>query len=130
MNRSRITRLRDLIAGLPAERVNMANFAAPGVHDAAAMLDDGCGTPACICGWGAALLGMTDHLKVAPSAETHVARWLGLSEYQANDLFYPVGYDGGHYGQAEAVGVLDFLLETGEVRWPALPVEGHEGERE
>lgn len=107
MNRENIKRVRDHIAGLPPEQVNMGTF----------LREKSCGTVACIAGWAQQLSGVRD------TQRCHFD-WLGLTDKHYG-LYVPEGWfsDAGltdekrRYPKSRVVAVLDHLLETGEVDW-------------
>lgn len=124
MNRKNIQKVRDHIAGLNPKRFNMALWAAErdGDDDVAPVrLKHDCGTCGCIGGWTDAIFRTPRSKMGAESA----GRALGLTEDQAQALFFPWGFPWGvndgddweNIKPAHAVRVLDHLLATGEVDW-------------
>lgn len=120
MNRKNVKLVRDHIAKLSPARFDMrslhivngykANF---GIPNDRILID--CGTAACIAGWTNAILGNPDS---EYDDATDAAARLGLDEREADDLFTPRGFDvKGRFTRAQAVAVLDHLLETGKVDW-------------
>lgn len=119
MNRENITKVRDVIAALPAHKFDMRWLArwekrSPELQPANRSIVHACGTVACIAGWTNAIFG--DPKDYEDDASTAGQR-LGLKWGQGGDLFCPEGFSQGNYTQAQAVRVLDILLETGEVDW-------------
>ena len=117
MNRENITKVRDVIAGLPSAEFDMRDW---GNHE--------CDTAACIGGWTARVV-----LNDRSLTERVCGDALGLTVGQRSTLFYPRGIelpDGGYWSPydatpTQAVRVLDHLLATGEVDWNvALAVGG------
>jgi len=120
MNVENIKRVRDHIAGLPAERFNMDCWAVgagqtfPFQLGAEAFLSD-CGTCGCIGGWTNAVFR-----EGVLYSQHAAAKRLGLNEETADALFFPDQAITGSYDTItipEAVAVLDHLIETGEVDW-------------
>jgi len=76
-----------------------------------------CGTVACICGWANHLIGSQD-----PTDDAAAAEFLGLSEDNMLELFYPgsiralnsLVYDA---TPAQAVRVLEILRDEGIIDW-------------
>lgn len=123
MNRERLTILRDHLASLPDERVNMV----------ALMLDEQgrsqayqkeprallahCGTAACIAGWANALFGNRRIKQGAEDAEIY----LGLTEEQSVALFEPEGFDiPDEYSRSDAIAAIQSMLDSPDD--DALPV--------
>jgi hypothetical protein len=95
------------------------------------------GTVACIAGWAATLAYEGDFTRVIGRGSNAIAEkardWLGLSEGEASQLFYPWGETGvrflGDLTVKQAVRTLRLLAVTGKVDWaaamkgdePALP---------
>lgn len=117
MNRENITKVRDVIAALPAERFDMSDWLNDYPNETFGRALKDCGTAACIGGWA---VGVLKPRTRASSWEipSIARRILGLSLDQADKLFQPVPCDDRHLlTPAQAVRVLDILLETGEVDW-------------
>lgn len=117
IERTNMRRLRDMIAGLPAERFDMSES---GEWEDAGAGD--CGTAACIGGWARALLRRHVYSidELAPD--------LGLTKREATALFYPGSGDSmwapmsdgrSPYDAtpAQAANVLDHYLATGRIDW-------------
>lgn len=118
MNVENIKKVRDLIASLPPERFNMRRLASRSrgreLRDVR-RIQHSCGTAACIAGWTNAIFCPEN--KNADTREASIA--LGLY-YIDHMLFMPFGYFDGPVSKAtpaQAVAVLDRLLETGGVDW-------------
>ena len=112
MDIPRVTQLRDFLATLPPSSFDMSIW---GTYES-------CNTAVCIGGWAVRLF----NLKQPPlrglfvkliAGEKLVADHLGLTEDQADALFYPPNYKDHYYPLQQAVAVLDHLIETGEVDW-------------
>lgn len=109
--RERVAYLRDFLRALPAARFDMQQSGS--YADARA---GECGTASCIGGWARAIFQM-------PVSLAEVAEALGLSDGQADDLFYPVGDmrngEGAIFSRdpMNAVAVLDHYLATGKIDW-------------
>jgi hypothetical protein len=97
-----------------------------------------CGTVACIAGWSRAIRqgSVPEVARTLPLFEPEPEiEWLGLSEDDAEELFYPDRYatdevlDLGDVTTAQAVAVLRHLAETGEVDWSIASAQ-HEGNGE
>lgn len=121
INVENIKKVRDHIAAVDAKRVNMqvwaSNKADPAQlpSDVVPTLLHDCGTCGCIGGWTEALLGRSIKGDGAVMIEEDVGELLGLDDRGAWKLFYPRDIE--NRTQAEAVAVLDRLIETGEVDW-------------
>jgi len=76
MNRERLTILRDHLASLPDERVDMRHI----------RTERECGTVCCIAGWA-------NELRGEPSGTDSAAKWLGLTMDQRSVLFYAELFD-------------------------------------
>lgn len=128
LNIPNIKRVRDVIAGLPDERFDMRDLYRKNGEEThptsagAGSLVRECNTAACIAGWTVALLAPEE----ARAADAVTAMYLlGLDERQRGALFMPPGYhQAGRYSRAQAVAVLDHLIETGEVSWSDAPSRG------
>jgi hypothetical protein len=123
--RARLIRLRDFLAGLPAERFSMNTLGdVDGAWnpDLQAQALHGCGTAACIAGWACALYAPAVTLFEADDVAGFV---LGLEHSLARELFYPWDSQSIEIDWAEAslitpdqaVRVLDWLIATGQVDW-------------
>jgi hypothetical protein len=128
MNVENIKRVRDVIAALPPERFDMRWVFVEDGHEADwrtghtqhANLVKGCNTAACVLGWTLVTL----RPKAAVQGVSTGAELLGISDDQADELFTPDRFDEpGRYTHAQAVRVLDRLIETGEVDWAAAQAE-------
>lgn len=124
LNRANIKRVRDVIAALDASRFDMSVFASDGENEIpTSRLEHNCNTAACIGGWTAATFRWRG---CASEAQDFAAAQLGLTEDQERALFMPNRFDqgiswgGDDITQAEAVMVLDRLIETGEVDWSVV----------
>lgn len=107
MNRENIQKVRDHIASLPPERLDMYNW----------FREAECGTVCCIGGWTNLVLGPDE-----PRERWSVSKARGrldISYTQADELFFGAGVSSA-VGPAQAVAVLDHLLETGEVDWSII----------
>jgi hypothetical protein len=106
MNRENVRRVRDHIASLPPEQVNMGTVVS----------ERECGTVACIAGWCLHLFG-----------EDLGSEALGISDGRIARLITPPGWSRDRerpeheklYPKARVVATLDHLLATGEVDWNA-----------
>lgn len=105
--RLNIITVRDCIRELPAKQFNMG----------CVIDEEECGTVACIAGWASMVLGCD------AERETHLqaaARHFGLDyDYARRNLFIPNGSVSRAYSAtpAQAVLVLDHLLNTGDADW-------------
>ncbi|MFC7378224.1 hypothetical protein [Brevundimonas sp. GCM10030266] len=116
MNRERLKTLRDHLAGLPDERVDMRHYFTVGngwtAADPAALLEAGCGTAACIAGWAASLF------QGQPEDANDL---LDLTEMQEQALCYPTGFQfKGTYNRLGAIAAIDSMLANPDDL--ALPV--------
>jgi len=118
INRERIRELRDHIADLPADKLNMRTWSR----------NHSCDTAACIGGWAERLFVTVDH---PWSADTYDA--LGLTGAQGTALCYPEYRGPGEAPEnpysatpTQAARVLDILDKTGEVRWDLAMAEALE----
>jgi len=107
VNVENLRKVRDHIASLPPEQVNMGLFQG----------EKSCGTVACIAGWATELNG-----------GRRAQGWLGLYDRQTRELFTPRGWARDEhrrvehtklYPKSRVVTTLDHLIETGEVDWDA-----------
>lgn len=118
MNRENIQKVRDVIAALPPELFNMKYFGK----------QSECGTVACIAGWTVDVLG-----RGIGWMPTIAQRHFGISNDQATELFWVGHRDAGHpywkATNAQAVRVLDHLLETGEVDWSIIDAPSPSSDR-
>jgi hypothetical protein len=124
--RERLKFVRDFIASIPEDNFNMITWGdtAQEFRDRIAArgydLQRGkhpCGTVACIGGWTEKLWQLNSAPNVlAPS------KLLGLTAELGQELFYPQGAKAAWYDitNAQAVQVLDHLLDTGEVDWSII----------
>lgn len=104
MNRERLKTLRDHLAGLPDERVDMST----GGREAL------CGTVACIGGWAEQIFGGEYWNDV-----------LDLSDEQGRALFYPAGWfrradDPNRLTRTDAIAAIDSMMANPDDK--ALPV--------
>ena len=137
LNTTNLTILRDTIAALDPSRFAMEYWAiirdrgpdAPDHRPTRSQVKHDCGTAACIGGWAEALFTEgPEHEKVGFTPDGIVRDALGLTEAQADSLFFPSTdlRRTGIYSlysdltQAQAVRVLDHLITTGEVNWPLI----------
>lgn len=98
--RARMIRLRDFLAALPDERFD---YGIPVTFEE-------CGTAFCIGGWARELF-----FRGLAYEDVHeIGRSVGLSEDQADELFYQAD---GEVTRTRAVAVLDHFLATGEIDW-------------
>jgi len=115
MNRERLTILRDHLASLPDERVDMAVYVRDLANPTAPLLPVSrlteCGTAACIAGWAAHLFG---------GEPDSAQRTLELDRGQANDLFCPVGFSAGIFTRQDAIAAIQSMLDSPDD--DALPV--------
>jgi len=131
MNIPNLQRLRDHIAALPPERIQMPTlFGALDPENEIDLTDivvesglgpaldsHDCGTCACIAGW-ALYLFHPSHTLGGGSLTSGAAASLGLNNDQATELFTPPNFeDPGRYTQADVIRTLDHLIATGEVKW-------------
>lgn len=122
MNKERIKQLRDHLAGLSPERIDMRAFVDYIDEkynydlDPAVLLTD-CNTAGCIAGWAHALFAPLD-LDFDP--DDVAARELDLSDEERQNLFMPSGYNRWNPTKGEIIQVLDILLTTGVVNWDAV----------
>ena len=124
MNRERLKILRDYLASLPDERVNMSAYFCS--DDDWLTVDDlsevpsllsGCGTAACVAGWSVFLwggAGSGDH------TDDIAADHLGLSVDQSEDLFRPSGWSINRQARADVIAAIDSMLANPDD--DALPV--------
>lgn len=121
MNRERLTILRDHLASLPDERVNMAAVTSVvGEPEAEAYLiaDDlnRCGTAACIAGWACALFGERgQHMDSDVAADL-----LSITGKQDCELFTPPCWNSGAYTRSDAIAAIQSMLDSPDD--DALPV--------
>lgn len=135
MNRENIQKVRDHIAALDAGRFNMTDyFVLPADEgrdrytDAArrqygsnaAALEGSCGTAACIAGHALALLLPEQPIPDKPKEVA--ADLFDIGDDEANELFVPDARTNSRTTPAQAVRVLDHLLETGLVDWSIIDV--------
>lgn len=127
MNKENILKVADAIEhhSIPWLGFNMASFC----MTAGGMNPDrsghGCGTVACIAGWGAAVSGTPKETLLGDFDADDVAKeFMALSNDQCNDLFYAKSHPkfsrGGlwtYIPQDQAIRTLRHLAETGEVDW-------------
>lgn len=100
MNRERLKTLRDHLAGLPDERVDMSLWSTER-HD--------CGTACCIGGWAERLW-----------ADQSAGVALGLDDYQHDALFFPAGWSRNKLTRLDAIAAIDSMLANPDD--DALPV--------
>jgi hypothetical protein len=106
MNRERLTILRDHLASLPDERVDMRWYVSgegAGFPDAPVKLLDECGTAACIAGWAAYLFEVSPEGAFEP---------LSLTADQSSELFFPDDFSCGHLTRADAITAINSMLEN------------------
>lgn len=115
MNRERLKTLRDHLAGLPDEKLDMRwyvaqqGFGLP-LGDPAILSE--CGTTACIAGWAAHLFGGQPDDAGLP---------LHLSHEQSMALFCPDSFENeGRYTRTDAIAAIDSMLANPDD--DALPV--------
>lgn len=120
MNRENITKVRDVIAGLPPERFAMRTYIGVDGLDSSRVTPAAgikeCNSAACAAGWTMVTL------KPRSRASHHdydaiAGGLLGIDEDGADELFRPEGWLHDEFTPAHAVRVLDHLLATGEVDW-------------
>lgn len=128
MNVEHINQVADAIEQhtIPWLGFNMSSYKANKYADRS---NHDCGTTACIAGWANAIrLGLTENTpdEYGWCRHTGAALWLGLSENQADDLFYarnhPDYWENGYaawdtISADQAVRTLRHLAKTGEVDW-------------
>lgn len=113
LNVERLIRIRDLILAKP-EQFNISVWIRDSTDTYNLKADPhDCGTVACIGGWAELLYRGED-----------ASRALGLPE--SSNLFTPTYYDRPSYARdfynaKVAASVIDKLIATGKVEWPALP---------
>lgn len=124
MNKKNILKVADAIErGRVARKrlgFNMATWADDGKGGPATPDRSGhnCGTVACIGGWvDAVRLRTTDACTIMDADSEGTVEFLGITQDQAANLFFPRGFSGGKHTPAQAVRVLRHLAETGEVDW-------------
>lgn len=94
-----------------------------------------CGTPSCIGGWTEAIMsfekGLPRNIDLGSELtikDEHIADWLGISEEQSDELFFPDlqdAYAAYNATREQAVAHLEYIIETGEVDWSRfVTVEG------
>ena len=105
MNIKNIQRVRNVIEAHP-DQYDQEDF----FHD--------CGTPSCIAGH--AVFHRDYAIALNRSVYTIARDQFGISSTAAKQLFHgaPYGVEELPPTPAEALGVLDHLIETGEVKWP------------
>lgn len=126
MNRENILKVADAIEqhSIPDLGFNMADFL--GTYED--RTGHGCGTTACIAGWGHAIIHGTYDAEFTYVDPDEIAGWLGISHVPACNLFYADNHplnardSSGRSWFDEitpktAVSVLRHLAETGEVDW-------------
>lgn len=125
MNVSNVTHIRNLIAGLPPERFYMADYAVDANFDPlrgtpAERLQNECGTAGCICGWVNAVMPGGDREDLTNHGTA--ALILGLNRTDADELFYALETPKVRTAitHADAVQVLDHLIEHGVVDWSII----------
>lgn len=105
MNRERLKTLRDHLAGLPDERVDMS------VHQ----VTRDCHTVACIAGWADFLFGGEE------------GRSLGFSEDQSAEVFFPAGWVSRSFTRLDAIAAIDSMLanpaDDALPVWPKPPTQ-------
>lgn len=124
MNRERLTILRDHLASLPDERVNMAALVRwPSGPDhwsrkTMAEIVHNCGTACCVAGWANALFN-PDKPEISVGADdAEVA--LGLTWDQKGGLFFPYGWPYGRQTRSDAIAAIQSMLDSPDD--DALPV--------
>lgn len=127
MNVENILKVADAIENHEIEWLgfNMAGFCKPSSDLDPDRSGHGCGTVACIAGWGAAVAGIPrNDLEADFDAEDVASKFMGLRMDQADDLFYAKSHPlfskyttWTKISQGEAVAVLRNLAATGEVDW-------------
>jgi hypothetical protein len=124
MNRERLKTLRDHLASLPDERVDMRTYvdwdAGPlgwGRQGTGDVLHKS-GTAACIAGWAVALF--EPGRSVFDISADDSAALLGLTESQSDLLFLPIGYWEDVHTRADAIAAIDSMLANPDDN--ALPV--------
>lgn len=107
INVKNIKRVRKAIATHDGTRFDMRNWPMPE--------DVRCGTAACIGGWTEAVLFRGPH----GASVDQICERLGITKVQSNALFFmeKTNHSLGGRTRAEALAVLDRLIETGEVDW-------------
>jgi hypothetical protein len=127
VNRENIKKVRDLIASLPPERLDMSQLFSRDDRvdwdywrNNPRKFKEDCCTAACIAGWTLVRLASSQQRRCGADARD-AGQLLGLETEEADELFLPEGYEqGGRYDRADAVRVLDHLLETGQVDWSII----------
>lgn len=123
MNRERLQILRDHLASLPDERVDMRYYASLGSRLADSVSDvreitRECGTAACIAGWATTLFRPSRLTLYVPRA---AAPMLGLTGSQEDELFFPHQYwVKGRYTRSDAIAAIQSMLDSPDD--DALPV--------
>ena len=118
MNRERLTILRDHLASLSDERLNMVDFFVDSdgedldwdtIAEAKSKLQADCGTAACIAGWALTLFAETQG---GWGVETAAMEALGLEYDQGRALFLPHGFEVGHYSRSDAISAIQSMLDN------------------
>ena len=109
MNIERLKMVRDKIASLPESALNMRTCGREA--------DNECGTAACIGGWTYAVMHPEHPLARNGALLFHSSAWLGLTDDEEQELFYPPSEGGWWATRDQAVRVLDILISEGVVDW-------------
>jgi hypothetical protein len=80
-----------------------------------------CGTTFCVAGFAAAC-GYPAESLYEIDIPKRAREWLGLSDAQADEMFYRTDYRGLPTTLDEAVAMLSRYAETGEVKWPEMMI--------
>ena len=120
MNKERILKLADVVERQKHAKVsdshgfNMGEFR----HE--------CGTPSCIAGWACALKkrDKTGMKEIDIDVFSQAKKYLGLSAYEADELFIPSSGYWSLITPSQAAATLRNLAETGEVVWNVEKVDG------
>jgi hypothetical protein len=114
LNRKNIRKVRNAIAAADPAKFNMKIWSTSSSRE---KVLHNCDTAACIGGWAEAVCGDSENLQ---DLDKDAFELLDLDFVMGDALFSPPGYfKEGAYSQADAVRVLNILLKTGKVDWPA-----------
>lgn len=80
-----------------------------------------CRTPACICGQANYLRGQAVGRSFYLGNTREARDWLGLTDRQANALFFPDTDAWSNISREQAIATLRHLMATGKVNWSIVP---------